>query len=152
MAGWRFAIAAGVAAATLAASLAAKAQVVRSPGEIKSCLCKEQAVAALNSEVQAQSRVYEETRQAFEALDKQVQTSRPQVNVNNPGDVEAFKRLLERRDGAADTLAGSATQSYADAVQRYNESVADYNGACAGKSFDPDQIAEQRRTLDCPKQ
>jgi hypothetical protein len=149
MGGWRVAMAATLALAGPAG--AAEAQVVRAPDEIRACLCKEQTVATLNGEVQAQSHAYEEKRQAFEALDKQVQTSRPRVNVNNPADVEAFKRLLERRDDAADVLAGAATQSYAAAVQRYNAAVAEYNGACAGKAFDQDQLAEQKRTLSCPK-
>ena len=129
----------------------AQAQVVTSPDEIHACLCKEQSVATLNGEVQSQSRAYEEKRQGFEALDKQVQTSRPQVNVNSQADVDAFKRLLERRDEAADVLAGAATRSYADAVQHYNQAVSDYNANCAGRAFDPDQLATQKRNLSCPK-
>ncbi|MGO8919377.1 MAG: hypothetical protein ACLQJR_26035 [Stellaceae bacterium] len=147
--GWRVGL---VAASVLIVAIgAAEAQVVRAPDEIRSCLCREQAVTALNGEVQAQSRAYEAQRQSFEALDKAVQTGRPQVNVNNPADVDAFKRLLEQRDEAADTLAGSANKSYADTVQRYNQAVADYNAGCAGKAFDPDQVAALKPTLSCPK-
>lgn len=147
--GWRVGLAAAVA--LMVAVGIAKAQVVRSPDEIRSCLCKEQSVAALNGEVQAQSRAYEAQRQSFEALDKAVQSGRPQVNVNKPADVDAFKHLLEQRDAAADTLAGPANKSYADAVQRYNQAVADYNASCAGKAFDPDQLAALKQTLSCPK-
>lgn len=128
-----------------------QAQIVRSPEEIRTCLCKEQSVATLNQNVQTEARAYEEKRRAFETLDKQVQSSRAQVNVNNPADVDAFKRLLDQRDAAADNLAGSATKTYADAVQRYNQAVADYNASCAGKSFDADAMAEQKRTLSCPR-
>jgi uncharacterized protein YukE len=124
---------------------------VTAPDEVRACLCREQAVTTLNGEVQAQSRAYEEKRQSFETLDKQVQTSRPQVNVNNQADVDAFKRLLERRDEAADVLAGPATRSYAEAVQHYNQAVSDYNSTCAGRAFDPDQLAAQKRNLSCPK-
>jgi hypothetical protein len=127
-------------------------EVVRAPDRIRGCLCQERSVSALNGEVQSQSRAYEDKRQAFQALDKQVQTARPRVNVANPGDVEAFKRLLEQRDHAADALAGEATKSYSEAVTRYNQAVAGYNGSCAGKSYDPDQLAELRRDLTCPKQ
>lgn len=148
--GWRLGFAAGLVL-TIAAGTA-RAQVVRAPDEIRACLCKEQSVASLNGEVQAQSRAYESQRQSFEALDKAVQSGRPQVNVNNPADVDAFKRLLERRDTAADALAGPATKSYAEAVQRYNQAVSDYNGACAGKAFDPDALAAVKKTLSCPKQ
>ena len=131
---------------------AAAQEPVRSPEQIRSCLCQERSVGALNGEVQAQSRTYEDKRQAFQALDKQVQTTRPSVNVANQADVDAFKRLLDRRDRAADDLASNATKSYSDAVARYNQAVATYNGTCAGKSYDPDQLAELRRTLSCPKQ
>jgi uncharacterized protein YukE len=149
MGGWSAATAALVVLAAFANPAAA--QIVRSPEEIRACLCKEQGVSTLNQNVQNEARAYEEKRRAFETLDKQVQSSRTQVNVNNPSDVDAFKRLLDQRDAAADALAGPATRSYADTVQRYNQAVAEYNGSCAGKSFDADAMAEQKRTLSCPK-
>jgi hypothetical protein len=148
--GWRLVLAAALALSIPAG--AANAQVVvRSPDEVRSCLCKEQAVASLNAQVQAQSKAYDEKRQAFEALDRQVQTSRPQVNVNNPSDVDAFKRLLERRDEASDSLEGAATSDYAAAVQRYNAAVSDYNNSCSGKAFDQDVLNQVKQSLSCPK-
>ena len=148
-AGWR--IAAAVAMMLLGFGPEARAQEVeRSPDQIRGCLCQERALAQLNAEVQNQSRLYEDRRQAFQQLDNQVQTTRPKVNVNDRADVEGFKRLLERRDAAADALAGEVTRSYGDAVSRYNKAVAAYNGGCAGKAYDPDQLAEMRRTLSCP--
>src|SRR6266853_213562 len=93
-------------------------ELVRAPEQIRGCLCQERSVGALNAEVQTQSRGYEEKRQAFQALDQQVRTTRPLVNVANPADVDAFKRLLERRDHAADALASDATKSYSEAVAR----------------------------------
>jgi hypothetical protein len=149
MGAWRATIAAALALPGLIG--VAEAQTVRDPDEVRACLCKEQSVASLNGEVQAQSRAYEEKRQTFEALDKQAQASRSQVNVKNQGEIDAFKQLLERRDAAADALAGPANQSYADVVQRYNEAVSDYNGSCAGKAFDPKQLDEMKRTLSCAR-
>ena len=147
--GWEIAIAALLALS--AAVDSANAQVLRAPGEVYDCLCKDQTVAALNDRVKAERRSYEEKRHAFETLDQQVQIGRPKVDVNNPADVDAFKRLLEQRDAAADELAGPVTESYAAAVQRYNQAVSDYNAGCAGKAFDPDQLAAQKRNLSCPK-
>jgi hypothetical protein len=148
------AITAGLALTALVP--AANAQVVSSPETVRACLCLEQMVPTLNAEAQRQRRAYEESQQTFETLDKQVQTSRAAVNVNNPADVDAFKRLLERRDEAAGVLEGPATRSYAEAVQRYNQAVAEYNNNCAGRTFDPtmfgpQQIEEIKRTLSCPK-
>lgn len=143
-----------VSAALPVFAVSANAQeggVIRNASEIQSCVCQEQSVAALNSDVQTQSHAYEEKRQNFEALDKQVQSSRSQVNVNNAADIEAFKRLLQQRDAAADGLAGDATTRYTDVVTRYNQAVAAYNGTCAGKPFDADMLAAARRTPNCPK-
>ena len=143
----------GAAALISSAMIGAVAaqEVVRSPDAIHACLCQEQSVSTLNGEVQAQAKAYDDKRQTFQALDKEVQTGRAKVNVNNAADVDAFKRLLEQRDQAADALAGAATQSYADVVQRYNQAVASYNSSCAGKAFDPDEMAKVKQNLSCPK-
>jgi hypothetical protein len=146
--GWRVALA---MALSCVGGWAWAQEAVHSPEQIRSCLCQERSVAALNTEVQNQSRSYEEKRQAFQQLDKEVQAMRPRVNVNDRSEVDAFKRLLERRDAAADALAGDVTHSYTDAVSRYNQAVVSYNGSCAGKAYDPDQLAELRRNLSCPK-
>jgi hypothetical protein len=147
---WQIGVTAWLLLSGLTAGASAQ-ELVRAPEQIRGCLCQERSVGALNAEVQTQSRGYEEKRQSFQTLDKQVQATRPSVNVANQADVDAFKRLLDQRDRAADTLAGDATKSYSDAVARYNQAVAAYNGGCAGKSYDPDQLAELRRTLSCPK-
>jgi hypothetical protein len=148
---WQIGVTLGLMLSGAIASAAAQ-ELVRAPERLRGCLCQERSVGALNAEVQTQSRAYEEKRQAFQALDKQVQTTRPSVNVANQGDVDAFKRLLERRDRAADALASDATKTYSDAVARYNQAVAAYNGTCSGKAYDPDQLAELRRSLSCAKQ
>jgi hypothetical protein len=149
MGAWRSVIAAALVLPGMAG--AAAAQTMRVPDEVRACACKEQRVSSLNSEVMSQSSAYEAKRQAFEALDKQVETARPLVNVRNQADIENFKQLLTRRDAAADALADAANQSYADSVQRYNDAVADYNNSCAGKAFDPQMMAELKRTLTCAK-
>jgi hypothetical protein len=147
--GWQAALAMAMILPVIRGGAGAQ-ELERSPTQIRDCLCQERSVAALNGEVQNQTRLYEDKRQAFQQLDKQVQTARPKVNVNDRSEVEAFKQLLERRDAAADTLAGEATRSYSDAVTRYNQAVAAYNSGCAGKAYDPDQLAELKRNLSCP--
>jgi len=149
MRGWGIAFVGALALSGMAGTAAA--QAVRGGDEARACLCQEQLVSSLNADVQGQSRAYEEKRQSFEALDKQVQTARPQVNVKNQAEIDAFKQLLERRDAAADALNGQATTSYAEAVRRYNAAVTDYNNNCAGKAFDQDQLGQARQNLVCPK-
>jgi hypothetical protein len=147
MGAWRSVIAGALLLRCMAGPADAQARV---SDEVKACACKYQLVSSLNGEVLAQSRAYEAKRQAFEALDKQVQTARPLVNVKNQADIESFKQLLSRRDEAANTLAEAANQSYAESVRRYNEAVSDYNASCAAKAFDPEQMDELKRTLSCP--
>jgi phage-related tail protein len=149
MGAWRKAISAALMLSGVVG--VADAQTMRASDEVRACACKDQLVSTLNGDVLSQSRAYEAKRQAFEALDKQVQTSRPQVNVRNQAEIDSFKQLLARRDAAADALADAANQSYADTVQRYNEAVSDYNASCADKAFDPEQMAELKRTLSCAK-
>ena len=48
----------------------AAAQVVRSPDEIRSCLCMDQSVSTLVGKFQAQRRAYEQQRQALEKPDR----------------------------------------------------------------------------------
>jgi hypothetical protein len=60
-----------------------------------------------------------------------------------------LKRLVAKPYGAADTLAGPANRSYAETVQRYHQACCAYNSSCAGKTFDPDQLAAAKQTLSC---
>jgi len=142
--GWRIPL--GIALALPGIVGGAGAQTTSSSDWVTTCACQERLVSSLNGEVQAQSRAYEDKRRSFEALDQEVQTTRPRVDVKNPAEVDAFKQLLDRRDAAADTLNGQANENYAAAVKRYNDAVADYNDYCAAGAAGSD-----RRPLVCPK-
>lgn len=146
---------AGAAAAVLLApwaiAPASAQQVLHAPDQIRACLCEHQSVATLSDAVQQQSRIYDQRRQALQALDKEVTTRRPQVNVSNQSDVDAFKHLLDQRDAAADNFAGEVTQSYAEAVRRYNQAVATFNANCSGKAYDPQVLPQVQSNLSCPK-
>jgi uncharacterized protein YukE len=125
-------------------------EVLHAPDAIRSCLCQEQAVSTLSDEVLQRNRAYEEQRKMVEDLDNKVRTQRPEVNVSNAADVDAFRQLLDQRDKAADTFAGDTTRNYSDAVGRYNQAVNSFNNGCAGKAYDPEVLAEVRK-LTCPK-
>jgi hypothetical protein len=126
-------------------------EVLHAPDAIRSCLCQEQSVSALAAQVLQQNGVYEERRKSLEALNEQVRTQRPQVNVNDPQAVDAFKRLLDQRDQAADAFAGPVTHGYADEVAHYNQTVAAFNSQCGGKAYDPEVLAQVRSNLSCPR-
>ncbi len=141
----------GMLLASATAAAAAAQEVVRSPEQIEACLCKEQAVSTLAGKVSEQNRLYEEKRKALDALDKEVQTRRTEINASNPAEVDAFKHLLDERDHAAESFAGEVTRNYSEMVTRYNEAVAAYNASCAGKAYDPDQLDDIRSNLSCPQ-
>jgi hypothetical protein len=129
----------------------AAAQSAQSDEAVSACLCLDQLLSSLDGDVLAQLRAYGDKREAFEALDKQLQTQRLRVNVKIRADTDAFKQLRDRRDAAADELAGPVSSRFADLVNRYNEAVAQFNNHCAGKSFDPDAKARVSQNLVCPK-
>lgn len=129
----------------------ASAQLLSDPEAIRACLCDERQMMTLSEEMHQQQRLYEERRQALQKLDEEVRARRASIDVYNDAEIDAFKRLLNQRDQAADEFAGAVTQSYAQAVNRYNQSVAVYNNNCAGKSYDPTRLAEVRQNLFCPK-
>src|SRR5258708_27882846 len=87
---WQFGVTLWLTLSGANAGAAAQA-LVRAPEQIRGCLCQERSVGALNAEVQTQRRAYEEKRQAFQALDKQVQTTRPSGHVAYPAHLHAFK-------------------------------------------------------------
>lgn len=150
----RVTVLAAAAAATLmvpAMTISAQAQtILHSPGEISACLCLQQSVGALDNRVVQSGQAREQSRKALEALETEVQSRRPQVDVNDFDQVQAFKQLLEQRDRASASFAGEMTSSYADAVARYNEVVNRFNASCAGKAYDETVLAQVRSGLSCP--
>jgi hypothetical protein len=114
------------------------------------CLCSEQALRVLGPELRAERRRYDRRRADAEALERQVEASRSGVDVNNRGDIEAFKALVEKRDAARDAFDAESAR-YAAAVARYNHAVAANNDLCTGRLFDPAEMAAARRHLFCPR-
>jgi hypothetical protein len=142
---------AATAILTSAALAPARGQVILTqPGEIAGCLCLQQSVTALDGDVVQRRQVEEQRRQEVDALDAEVSAQRSHVDVNNFDQVQAFKRLIDKRDRAAADFAGPVTASYADAVARYNAAVNQYNASCASKSYDQAALARAQTGLSCP--
>lgn len=127
-------------------------EITYSASEIRACLCAQQAVTSLSSQVKAEHRAYQAKRDEVDLLNKEAEEARGRVNVNNQDDVEAFRQLLDKRDTAALELSNRLQPRYAAIVARYNEAVAENNSYCTGKLFDREQIASVRSTLSCPQE
>jgi multidrug resistance efflux pump len=132
------------------APAAAHAQMVNDPAEISSCLCLQQAVAALSADMSAKTQALDAVRRQLADLDRQLVQQRPLVQVNNPDSVARYKALLEQRDGVYQQSVGSVVTDADQAVARYNARVNEYNARCANRPFNSDVVARVQATLSCP--
>jgi hypothetical protein len=138
-------------AATAAGGRAsAQEPMATSPSAVAECLCAQQGVSIIGRELRAERRRYDASRDAEHSLDNQMRTSRGNVDVNNRGDIEAYKALIERHEEARHAF-NAETGRYSAAVAAYNRAVAHNNAACTGRLFDPAEVASIRATLSCPR-
>jgi hypothetical protein len=142
-------------AAVLGLSLAvfasgAVAQMSPEAAEINACLCLEQAVATLSSDMTAKRQALDAADRQLADLDAQLARERPAVNVNNPDSVARYKALLERRDTAYRQSIGRVHADATSATDRYNARVNEYNTRCANRPFSSYLVAQIRGHLACP--
>ncbi|HEY1257635.1 MAG TPA: hypothetical protein VGF34_00185 [Stellaceae bacterium] len=145
---------AGVVAGALllAGAGAAKAQMPP-PSEaaaVNACLCLQQGLAALSSDMNAKTQALAAIRQHLADLDNQLSQARPTVQVNNPDSVARYKALLDQRDAAYKQSTGPVVAQADQAVARYNAHVNQYNQSCANHPFDAAMMAEMQAHLSCP--
>lgn len=126
------------------------AEVFTAPESIRHCLCAEQDIAALSQDVRTQFAAYEDAWKRLDTLNDLVRTKRPQINVNNPEEVDAFRRLLAERDGAEKLFTDKTSPDYAALVSRYNGKVSEFNAGCGDKSYDAAVLARVKAGLTCP--
>jgi chromosome segregation ATPase len=127
---------------------AAQEMVARSPSAVAECLCAEQALDALGTELRSERVRYDASRDRLGRLEARVRSLRGNVNVEVRAEIESFKALVERRDAARDAF-NAESERYNRAVARYNEAVSHNNAACTGRLFDPAEVAAIRATLEC---
>ena len=147
---WCCLLTALASAAVFAASSEAET-LLKSPQQITMCLCQSSLVDELKSGLDQQWRLYEESRQRYVALERQVDTVRASMNVHNREAIESFQRLLDERDAARLVFQNQATPAYGAAVERYNSALEIYNGSCADAVFDSVVLADVQRNLYCPR-
>jgi hypothetical protein len=140
--------AAGLLVFTSAAT--AWAQMSSDPAEITACLCMQQGVATLSSDMSAKTQALAAVRQHLADLDAQLTQARPNVDVNNTESVERYKALLAQRDAAYKQSLGPVVTNADQATARYNSLVGQYNAQCANRSFNSDAMASIQAHLTCP--
>jgi hypothetical protein len=128
----------------------AKAQVSPEAAEINTCLCLQQAVATLSSEMTAKQQALDAVKRQLADLDAQLARERPAVNVNNTDSVARYKALLERRDAAYRQSVGTVHADVAQSTARYNARANEYNTRCANRPLNSALVAQIQANLSCP--
>ena len=128
----------------------ARAQMSSDPAEITACLCMQQGVATLSSDMSAKTQALAAVRQHLADLDARLAQARPNVDVNNPDSVGRYKALLQQRDAAYQQSLGPVVTDAEQATARYNSHVAQYNAQCASHQFNADVMAQIQAHLSCP--
>jgi hypothetical protein len=120
------------------------------PGDVRQCLCLERGVGALNQEVGARGRIYEDGARELQQLDADIERRRQSMNTENAAEVDAFRQMFDRRQALYARVNNELIGDYQATVERYNRSVASFNQTCSGKSYYPPTVAAVQPTLSCP--
>jgi len=134
----------------IAGAAAARAQMSSDPAQITACLCEQQGLAALSSDMSAKTQALAAVRQHLAELDAQLSSARSTLDVNNPDQEARYKALLDQRDAAYRQSLGPVVSDADQATARYNAHAARYNSQCASRQFDSVVMAQIQAHLVCP--
>jgi hypothetical protein len=117
----------------------------------RNCLCLQRAVSERRFDLDVRQGLFEKSVADVQSIERQVEQTRPTVNVENPAQIDAFRSLLARADAARSHYERVAVPEQQQAVQRYNESVQQLNAACQGRSFSTYAWDRASRDLVCTR-
>ena len=120
----------------VAGAAAARAQMSSDPAQITACLCEQQGLAALSSDMSAKTQALAAVRQHLAELDAQLSSARSTLDVNSPDQEARYKALLDQRDAAYRQSLGPVVSDADQSTARYNAHVAQYNSQCASRQFE----------------
>jgi len=134
----------------LTAAPATAQEVVTDPEYITQCQCGQQRVDQVYAEMMAEKARFDDSKARVTALDAEIAETKPTVNVDDPEQVDAFRRLIATRERAYGETYTIEASRMAELVDRYNHAVGRYSGLCGGQRFDADVEAQVRARLVCP--
>jgi hypothetical protein len=151
--------AAGAIAGAVLAALAAgqgraqtpetRSPVLTSPYEVSACLCLERDIAARLQDMSARRAAYEALTSRMNDLQADLDRRRKVINVNDPAQVDDFRRRLDELDALQAEQTGSTLPAYQAAVAAYNQRVAQFTERCAGRALDQNVVNQLRANLVC---
>ncbi len=123
---------------------------VTAPDEIRYCLCAHQSVETLGALVAAETAHHQELQDRLAALDKQLADSKATVDVNQPDQVDAYRRLVEAREKTMAEFYYEVTPRLQKLVAQYNAHTESYNAFCTTRSMDQAALDAVKASLSCP--
>jgi hypothetical protein len=119
---WTSAVATGLTAISLLAVSGAIAQDpntprILSPEETRQCICMSDRIDAVRAET-------DPLEQEFKRLDDLVERARPDVNIDDPAEVDSFRRLYGRREALRQQLQAQRNSELSGVISRYNQQCA----------------------------
>lgn len=142
----------GLAAVTLAPCSAAAQDsapnAYLSPEETRECLCLEEQVNGMRSELDASKQAREQVAAEFARLDALVEQARLSIDVNDPAETDSFRRLFYRREELRQEL-NQVSQPHDRILRRYNQVAKSYNSLCANRKMFKVNVDAVRADLQC---
>ena len=123
---------------------------VTDPAEIRYCLCAHQSVMTLGAQVDAETKHHQAVQDRLAALDQQLTQSRGNVDVNQNGQVDAYRRLVEEREKTMAEFTYDLTPRLQKLVASYNAQSQAYNASCTTRSLDATTLEMVKADLACP--
>ena len=123
--------------------------VLSSPFDVSACLCLEREIATRQSEMTVRRNAYEALAREITEHEAAISRDRSKVDVDDPAQIEAFKRRLEALDAMKARQDQITFPDYQQAVASYNARVAQYTQRCAGHTLDPLVVESVRGNLVC---
>jgi hypothetical protein len=117
----------------------------------RNCLCLERSVEDRRFELDVRNGIFEKSLADLQTVERDVEQRRAKVDVNDQGQIDAFRTLLARADAARTHYEQTAVPEQQQAVGRYNAVVDRLNAACKGRSFTTYAWQAARKDLVCPR-
>ena len=90
---------------------------ILSPEETRECVCMSDQIEAARSQI-------DPLEQEFKRLDELVERARPDVNTDDPAEVDSFRRLYGRREALRQQLQAERNSQLGGVISRYNQQCA----------------------------
>jgi hypothetical protein len=100
--------------------------------------------------VDAETQHHQDIQSRLSALDQQLATSKANVDVNQPDQVDAYRRLVEERERTMADLYYNLTPRLKQLVDSYNADSSSYNAFCTTRPLDATAVASAKASLACP--